>query len=263
MKRRLPSVVVVLISAIILAVACSVKEDRGDCPCRLVFDFSGVDCEDSHGISLSVMSSDGFLFQDSLVLVPPSCMEYVVYVPQRQLAVNIHEGAEGLFTPGDGLSIPEGMQCPPLYLYCAAIDATCETAVCAPVLYKNYCTVTLQFETGSMPLPFSVRITGNISGYDRYGRPKQGKFSHVPELDADGICRVRVPRQTDGSLRMEIVEEGKVLREFALGEIIIASGYDWSLPALRDVTLEIDYSKTDVIFRVEGWEDESVFEVVI
>ena len=31
----------------------------------------------------------------------------------------------------------------------------------------------------------------------------------------------------------------------------------------RDVTLEIDYSKTDVIFRVEGWEDESVFEVVI
>lgn len=263
MKRRLPSVVVVLILAIILAVACSVKEDRGDCPCRLVFDFSGVDCEDSHGISLSVMSSDGFLFQDSLVLVPPSCMEYVVYVPQRQLAVNIHEGAEGLFTPGDGLSIPEGMQCPPLYLYCAAIDATCETAVCAPVLYKNYCTVTLQFETGSMPLPFSVRITGNISGYDRYGRPKQGKFSHVPELDADGICRVRVPRQTDGSLRMEIVEEGKVLREFALGEIINASGYDWSLPALRDVTLEIDYSKTDVIFRVEGWEDESVFEVVI
>ena len=74
---------------------------------------------------------------------------------------------------------------------------------------------------------------------------------------------MRGPRQKDNSLRLEGIEDGNLLRVFALGEIIAASGYDWTTENLRDVTVEIDYSKTDVIFTIEGWKQEFSFVVTI
>lgn len=54
-----------------------------------------------------------------------------------------------------------------------------------------------------------------------------------------------------------------MLREFALGEYIIESGYDWSAPDLADIEIEVDYSKTDVVFKVEDWEKTVSFDVII
>ena len=261
MKERLSSVAVVLISAIIMCAGCSVKEDRGGCPCRLVFDFSGVGCDVSHGLSLSVTSADGFLFHGHVG--SGDTAGYAVDVPRRLLDVNVWHGDEGHFDPSSGCIVPEGEQFPPLYLFSAGIDARKEYCICRPVLYKSYCTITIEFRHEEQDIPFSFRIAGDVAGYDITGFPAAGAFSYFPEPDGSGSCSVRVPRQKDNSLRLEVIEDGNLLRVFALGEIIAASGYDRTTDNLRDVTVEIDYSKTDVIFTIEGWKQEFSFVVTI
>jgi hypothetical protein len=54
-----------------------------------------------------------------------------------------------------------------------------------------------------------------------------------------------------------------VLKTFALGEYIHASGYDWSAADLEDITVGIDYTRTKLIISVLGWDDVYEFDVVI
>ena len=261
MKKRLSSAVFLPVAVIIIVAAgCSVKEDRSGCPCCLMFDFSGVDTEMSPSVHLNVMSADGFLFKD---VADASVQDYRISVPKTRLQVNVYDGDEGLFSGTGGLEIPEGGQCPPLYLHSEQSDADREYLVCRPVLHKNFCTVVITLKYEGESLPFYMRVSGNVCGYDHAGAPLPGNFSFVPEIGPDGVCTVRVPRQADGSLRLEMVEDGNVLREFALGEFIIGSGYDWTAPDLEDVDVKIDYSKADVTFDVDGWEQEFQFEVII
>ena len=77
------------------------------------------------------------------------------------------------------------------------------------------------------------------------------------------MCSVRIPRQSDASLILSITENEDVLREFALGEYIIKSGYDWTAEDLEDVEVVVDYTKVDVTFRVNDWQDTVSFDVII
>lgn len=264
MKRRLSSVVFLLTVFIAVIVAgCSVKEDRSGCPCRMVFDFSEVD-EDVHPlVNLDVTSADGILFHDTVDIGELSG-EYGIEVPKGWVYANVYDGADGFFFQDKGVVISEGMECPPVFFHSERVNTDCEFCVCAPVLHKNFCNVTISLaHEGVAFIPFSMRIKGNVCGYDLSGKPVPGMFVFSPELTDEGTCSVRIPRQTDSSLKLEIVEDGSVLREFALGEFIIESGYDWSAPDLEDVEVMIDYSKTDVIFIVDDWVKEFRFEVVI
>ena len=263
MKHGLSSVVAVLISLIIPVAGCSVKEDRGDCPCRLVIDFSGAGCDDTQIISVDVTSADGYLFHDSMDAAGLREREYAVDVPRKVLDVNVHTGDGGFYRPAEGLIIPEGEQCPAIHIFSAEVDARTEYCECAPVLHKNYCRVTLNFRYEDGSFPFLVRIAGNVSGYDVSGSPLSGDFIYSPEIDSGGSCSVRLPRQTDASLVLEIVEDDSVIRQFALGHLIIDSGYDWTAPDLQDIKVDIDYSKSDIIFSVDGWDKEMSFDVTI
>lgn len=59
------------------------------------------------------------------------------------------------------------------------------------------------------------------------------------------------------------MEDDSVIRQFALGHLIIDSGYDWTAPDLQDIEVDIDYSKSDIIFSVDGWDKEMSFDVTI
>jgi len=60
------------------------------------------------------------------------------------------------------------------------------------------------------------------------------------------------------------VDDGTdVLKTFALGEYVTASGYDWSAESLDDITIGLDYSLSHVTLKIEGWEKELHFDVEI
>lgn len=261
MKTGMSSVLL-WVSVIMCIPACSVKEDRGECPCRIVFDLSGIgDAADS--VCLSLVSTDGFLLNTALPLGnESSCHSFDV---RKGLYLsNIYCGGQGFFSDSNGIIIPEGEQCPAVYMFSERIEAYGEYCFSRPVLSKNYCLARILLVCDdAAELPFSLRIRGNVDGYGLSGEPSDGKFSFVPEIGKDGRSEVRLPRQKDASLKLDVVEDDRILRTFALGSIIIESGYDWSARNLEDIELTVDYSKTDVTFIVNGWEKEFTFDITI
>ena len=142
---------------------------------------------------------------------------------------------------------------PAVNMFSRFVDTGAESVYVPVALGKNYCNLTIRLLTdGQTDLWLSVE--GNICGYSRNGAPMAGNFSVTPEMDAEGYCSVRIPRQTDSSLRLVISDEDGILREFAVGEYIVESGYDWSAYDLEDVEIDIDYSKAEVTFVINDWE---------
>ena len=79
--------------------ACSVKEDRGSCPCRLLLDFSENDTVSVRSAELLLSASGGFCLADTL-----ECgefdMEYEVSVPCGKVNVLAWSG-EGAHVSAD------------------------------------------------------------------------------------------------------------------------------------------------------------------
>jgi hypothetical protein len=62
---------------------------------------------------------------------------------------------------------------------------------------------------------------------------------------------------------MHIVFSDQVVRTFALGSYIAASGYDWTAPDLEDLTLHVDISLTSVTVSTDLWSRVEDIELFI
>lgn len=240
---------------------CSVKEDRSLCPCTVLIDFSGLDISVIRSVDVRASSPGGLEFED---VVPAELFgeEYAVLVPRSGTFLNLSFGDDGSFSPGKGFTVMPGEEFPALYLHQETIDTGLEHIRVPADLHKSFCNITVLMKpTG--PYPYSITVEGNVCGYNPDGTLGYGDFSFTPEIDGTGKCSVRVPRQDDASLMLCIREDDDTLREFALGEYIIESGYDWSSPDLEDIEIEIDYAETEVSLTVNGWETVISFEVII
>lgn len=253
-----------------MAAACSIKEDRSDCPCRLRLDMSGT-ATMSH-VKVNVAASDGSLFSDEYV--PAGTVAgagnghdgaaLIFEIPRGPAEIAAAAGDDGRFSDGNGLRIPLGEECPPVYTYCSTVDASGEYCEDKIVLSKNYCRISVKMtgESGAV-YPFSLETLGNVSGYGFDMTPEHGDFRYVMNPDAEGIFHVNVPRQYDSSLILRVAEDDRSLRDFAIGEYLEEGGYDWTARELADVELVIDYAKADLTLTVEDWEVSFGFNVVI
>lgn len=238
---------------------CSVKEDRDDCPCRLVLDLSDIKSGLPGEVFLSLCSDFGYIYsrlfpQDN---IPDTC---VINVPKGEVFI-------GCFSPASSISdrvrkngctseivaIEKGGECPEILMYCTSLKAAGESEHHKVELHKNYCRLNIEMKIQGEEYPFLLRIDGNISGYGALGKPVPGDFSVRKRAAADGRFSICVPRQTDGSLCLSILEGDDMLRKFALGEYIIESGYDWNSPDLKDIDMELDFSKTDLHIKIDLW----------
>lgn len=249
-----------LIMALVLA-GCSIREDRTSCPCTVIVDFSQID-PTRFGETGLIAVNDGTMVLEDIIPAERYSDPYSFRVRRVSTAVDIFSGWPGGHVSGNGFTVSEGEQFPKLYLHSEHIDTGAESVLLTAGLHKSFCKVTICLKSweGS---PYSLSVTGNTCGYDYDGKTVCGAFEYSPAPDGDGICSVRIPRQCDSSLMLRITEDGDVLREFALGEYIEKSGYDWAAEDLEDVEVEIDYAKTDIVFKVNGWQTTISFDVII
>ena len=229
---------------LLLLSSCSIKENRAKCPCALALELTGLPVSP---VVLGV-TGDGFSFtevihNDTMLVVP---------VPKGDLAVSAVGGA---LAEGDGsIRIPLGEEAPPLYLFHANVSTDAEQVVLPVLLHKQFCALELLFKgpPGYGP-PFEVAVEGFYEGWQPSGSPTPGTFSHRLLPGSDGRAFLRLPRQGDDSLLMHIVFSDHIVRTFALGSYIAASGYDWSAPDLDDLTLHVDISLTSVTVSTDLW----------
>lgn len=244
-----------------LLVGCSVLEDRTQCPCHIVFDFSDQAnyCADSIAVALQ---SGGY--NSSFVVYCPSYEDLVrMDVPSRSVLNVSALGASSAELDNDKrLVIPVGEQCPQAYMFTSQYDISAEDASVYVKLHKNYCGISVSFSSPSPDL-YDMEVSGNVCGYFGDGSPLPGKFSYSPSFDENSMSFFCIPRQVDGSLRLGIQYGNGPVRYFALGNYILESGYDWTKEDLDDIVVCIDYAATEIRITVDDWSYEEEFEVVI
>lgn len=238
---------------------CSVKEDRMDCPCRLMLDFSEVDTSVVTSAAIVMTGTDGFEFSEDL-LPEDFRHDYIVDIPKTSINVGIWSGAE-IMAYG-GVMIPYGEDCPPVYFHTSVVDGGGESVREIVRMHRNHCVMTVKFDWNNVDIQ-DVVLYGNVDGYEADGSPSSGDFMYVLEHDREGGSRAVLPRQTDASLALEVDDGTGVLKRFALGQYIEDSGYDWGEADLKDIVVEIDIAVLKISLTIQGWDKEHTFDVVI
>lgn len=256
--NMMPSRLLGLLAVTLLAAACPVKEDRDLCPCFLTLDFTSVDSVTVTSVGLLVTAQDGFALSDTLDMV--STGRYLAEVPRDVIHVRAWSGT-GALASEEGLIIPSGQDCPLVYMHDSDVKTRQETVCETIIMRKNHCRLTICADGDEFP--FDMTVKGNVCGYDAYGMPLSGNFDYRLRPEDTGDCSVVLPRQTDASLLLYIDGGGDDVKCFALGEYIVASGYDWNSPDLEDISVTMDFAMMEVRLIIDGWESVYTYDIVI
>jgi hypothetical protein len=243
------------------AAGCTVKEQREDCPCRLVLDFSETDISQMDKIRVNLDNGDLIVcekYSEAEDFFP----EYVISAPREELELMVCSDDKGWFDTAKGIVIPEGQDCPRLYMYSNRVDARSEMFRETVRMHKNHCVMNIYME-GNSSYRYDLCVKGNVNGYGKDGRPRKGDFSYTPSRDEDSGYVVSLPRQSDSSLLLEIDDGTEVLKTFALGEYIKSGGYDWTAPDLEDLTVHVNWAVTTVSITVSAWDWVYECEIII
>lgn len=253
--------IVLLMLALVSVASCSVKEDRSDCPARLILDFKDVDTAVFKSLNLLVTHEGETVFSDS-VGADDFTKDYVRDVPHGSLRVNVWAGDGDRVVHEHGVVIPYGCECPPIYMHSFIADTEGELWRETVCLKKNHCRLTVMME-GVEKIPYSLTFKGNVDGYRLDGQPSSGDFSCVAYPAGTRESQALLPRQTDSSLLMEVDDGTSVIKTFAIGEYIASSGYDWTSGNLEDVTIVLDYYITYVKITIQEWDKEYVYNITL
>ena len=252
---------VLLVLALVSVAACSVKEDRSDCPARLILDFKDVDTADFKSLNLLVTHAGETVFSD-IVSADDFAEDYVRDVPHGSLRVNVWASYGDRVDHEHGVVIPYGCECPPIYMHSFIADTEGELWRETVRLRKNHCRLTVMMD-GVEKIPYSLTFKGNVDGYRLDGLPSSGDFSCVAYPSGTSESQALLPRQTDSSLLMEVDDGTSVTKTFAIGEYISSSGYDWTAADLEDMTIVLDYYITFIKITIREWDREYVYNITL
>lgn len=231
---------------------CSVKEDRGSCPCSLHLTIGGERPPGPVDLAWRIRDTDsGSMFSygeipEGMTLDVPRCL--------ADLYVTVSDA--GCLNGSGGMDITLGDDCPSVFWGRSEADCRSGYAEAMIGLCKNYSELTCVLEhSGALGPELDYRITGNVCGYDACGTPLPGSFSCSLECRKNSsgtfLAEIGIPRQIDNSLMLEVsAHDGELLRKFALGEYIAASGYDWTAQALEDMVIKINIASTTLSVNV-------------
>ena len=251
-----------------LLLSCSVKEDREGCPCFLTLDLEAVETaglvkKGLDSLVLAVSAGDGFYVEDGFDL-REIVTEYELAVPKSKIDVVAACGTGLAELSRRGVLIPEGNECPALYLFSDSFSALAGEMRRVVRLHKEYCMLTVSMKTSfnAVARPYRIRLEGNVAGCSMDGTPAEGLFNCFSSPSAGGLCHLNVPRQRDGSLRLEVYFlDSDEVRSFPVGEYILESGYDWTARDLEDVSVEMDFSRSSLTVSTSKWKKTLSFEI--
>lgn len=239
--------------------ACSVKEDRSTCPCEL-YVRSDEPLKTEGTVLVSVIQDGSVIKQGMLSRQDFDSGRCMLTVPRKPSRVTVFTGITGMSAAGGRLlGIPADHQCDEVYSCMEPVDPTGEEYVCTVVPHKNF--ARLDLEVIGLPEGGELKVTGNVQGYDLASLdPCEGRFDCSPEQGA-GLWRLRLPRQTDDSLLLEVAAGSAQVGIVPLGDLIARSGYSFDAQDLPDMSVTIDLTRKDAFIVIAGWErGESITE---
>lgn len=238
--------------------ACSVKENRSKCLGTYLLDLSTVSCTDT--LHISIQPENG---RERIFVFPPEKIpeSLEVSIEQGNAIIRAYSGDEGKCDFGN-FTVSKGNEYPPLYISRKEMPVVAGINRDTLSLHKRFSSVSVLLTYDDPDNPYILKIIGDNDGYDAHGEPHLGNF--LLEMDSySGIQRVfNLPQQTGGGLILELSDPySGLFRRFAIGQMIIQSGFDWNSPDLEDVILTLSYTTTQIHLTIAGWSEEYVFDI--
>lgn len=232
--------------------ACSVKEDRSTCPCEL-YVRSDEPIKTEGTVLVSVIQDGSVVKQGMLSRQDFDSGACVLTVPRKPSRVTVFTGITGMSAAGGRfLGIPASHQCDEVYSCLEPVLPEGEEYVCTVVPHKNF--ARLDLEVIGLPEGGGLRVTGKVQGYDLASLdPCEGPFDCVPE-QGSGHWRLRLPRQKDESLMLEVTAGSTPVGVVPLGDLIARSGYSFAEEDLPDMSVTVDLTRKDAFIVIAGWE---------
>ena len=255
----------------VLALSCSIKEDRAGCPAWLTVvsdGHLGEDCE--NGVLLVNVKSEknGYNERSSIAQGPFLGEGKVLLVPREQrIDVDVIGGIREMELSDSLLRIVPGNDCDCIVSGSGRVKMLSEEGMLALPLNRNYARLVMTFYNGlDAPEPYLFVLSGNVDGYLLPGmEPHHGCFSFLMNSGPGNNFMARLPRQTDSSVKIEVRRKTDygLLSEIPVGEILYSLGYDWNSSDLNDIFLVLDFARSSIIVSVEDWVYESLFKITI
>lgn len=260
-----------LLLALLTFTACSVKEDRYSCPAWCVVYSDGYVASGCNGDLTCNVATDGESSLDYGSREFSSFVhrgDMVLEVPRNEhVYVDVFCGVEEMDMNGSVLAIPMGLCCDRIYSGHGSIIIHGEEGETGLPLNKDYALLEMCVagEIPDEPL-FDFRILGNVDGYTLPGGyPHKGEFDYSPPAESGHRYRARLPRQLDDSMTLIISDkkDGAIVTRQPIGRIIRELGYDWSVPDLKDIKIEIRLSAADFEIKVMAWDNTETINVIL
>lgn len=218
--------------------ACSVKEDRGPCPCLMsiitaeAFAPVAEDPDTEWKLTLTGFAEEGKIVEECF---SPERVQDTLELPVKKGELVVTAWLTETDTPVlDGRwIIPAGEQAHAFFACRDTVDASGETVCCRLQPHKHYSTITLM-DAGGTGEPFSGRtliVRGRSCGLDLATmQPVEGTFECLAAasetLSGRGF-QVRIPRQEAPSLELELIPEeaGIATSRLTLGDVLFAQPF--------------------------------------
>lgn len=241
-----------ILAALASAVACTVKEDRTECPCWV-----SVKTETQRNGVVSFYNAASLEARRTIDAEHLTSGDNRTQVSKGDNLASVVTGCDDMdFTKDDTtVRCTPGKGSGEIWAFAKRFDARGDEAFVEDVLHKQYAKIDFTF-VHSGKYPYDVTLTAACDGINLTDlRGTSGTFVVALALDSLNRCSVRVPRQrthSDIVLRMSL--EGREKGLMNLSKYFLAAAYSWESADLEDIAVTIDFASMTIAVRVGDWD---------
>lgn len=256
-------------AAVLLAAACSVKEDRRECPVYVTvltdrFVQGGLD---AGTVSFSASS---LIKRENISFLSVIGKGYTQACPRDYARAAVLSGLDNGRLMEEALIYPPGQQADLLWIGGETFSKNADEYVIDVKPHKEYCLVQFLFdESPRAPeaYPWRFRIKAACAGLNIYTHePIEGEYSCAVGPNAVGEWYGVLPRQKDNNMLLELFlpyegseTEGRLDYTIDLGKAFQKTGYDWTAEDLKDVAIKVGFASVEISVTIQDWEGDDSY----
>jgi len=262
MRCRLTILAFLTALAGMLPVSCKslVLEDRTPCPSFLFFhveDTGGQPMDKEVIVEVRETMGMNLLATDKVSFDRMDRRSYFMEIlKSREILAAGLSGVVNARRSGTHWTVREGMEWDRIYRFAEKAQADQEETHIAEWMKKEHSIITVRFNSGDGEFPYFVVAKAGTCGMDLVsGKPVSGPFRYRPPKQESGVFSFTVPRQADYSLTLEMwdPDEGYVDDIVLWDALNRIPGFSWELENLMDISVYIDYVRSQVTVTVNDW----------
>jgi len=236
-----------------------VKEERGACPCYLTLNLDAVIERGEYADAVATLSPciDGGTDRSLLNLCEYGECGYEKKVKKDMVSISVVCGHENAVFSEDCIRISDNTQADPIMAYAENVLCESEKQTAYVQLHKQYCHIRfIQDGTDSgSKVHYGSRVVAGCNGMRLYDlSPVEGIFMAEAVSGEGGVQSLMIPRQKRSELSLDILNaDGEVIDVVDLGAAFSKAGYDWGKEDLDDISIRIDYAKSEFEIMVIPW----------